>query len=335
MKEKKKINLSVLNEEEIVNNLSRIPRAFFDKFEYRLFTDDHLKENYRKELRSFFSNSRNFTVSVVENGLLKGYLLVDFMEYDSQIFEFNVYRIRNFVFLGKDDEENELIISTLLLELDKKIKLMNIKYITLSLNANNSLSNLFFNTLLKKGFYYIHTLLSFKMNKAEFGGLRLAKPKKSGIIIRHAEKKDSDSLIDIAGKSYKINRFHMDRNLANDKCDLQYAKSAENSILNGFADVIFVAEYNNNVVGYYSGKKSVNNQLNVSVGNAIVSAVSEKARGLGVFSLLNNNLLEWFNKNSDISEMGTYITNIPVHKTWTNNGLNIVRGSYQLAKYIR
>lgn len=314
-------------------NLDKIPRDYLSLFEYKMFSDYQLRQNHLMELDNFFKNSKNFAISLFKRDNLKGYLLIDYMPYDSEIFEFEAYRIRNFAFLGKDFDENELIINSLLNELDSKIVSLRIKYLTISLNANNSCSNHFFNSLLKNNFYYIHTLLTFKMTNEEFKNLNLYKQADKDIAIRLSKEEDSKALFKIAKGSYKINRFHLDRNLNKAKCDLLHARSAENSILHGFADVVYVAEYKNEIVGYYSGKKNLNSILQSSFGNAIISAVSRNARGMGIFSLMNNNLLKWFDDNTDISEMGTYITNTPVHKTWTSNGLSIVRGAYQLAKY--
>ena len=171
------------------------------------------------------------------------------------------------------------------------------------------------------------------MEKEEFTRINLYKRVDKNIKIRLANKEDSKYIIEIASKSFKIDRFHLDRNLDKEKCDLLYGKSAENSIFDGFADFVYVAEYKNEVVGYISGKKNFNPTLGITFGNSIVSAVAENARGLRIYSLMNNRLLKWFYENTDIAEMGTYLTNIPVLRTKTNSGLNIIRGSYQLARF--
>lgn len=333
MKKENLFQIAPLDVNYIKNNLDIIPREFLNLFEHRKFSDDQLRRNHLIKLKNFIVNENNVSISLIKDDNVKGYMLLNYMPYDSEIFEFNVYRISDFFFGGIDYSENEYIIQLLLDELENKIKTSNIKYLTISLNANIPICNLFFNYLVKNGFYYIHTLITFKMEKEEFKRLNLYNGKNKDVKIRLVKKKDSDALYEIASKSYKINRFHLDRKLKKKKCDLLHAKSVENSILRGFADVIFVAEYKNEVVGYYSGKKNFNPILKATLGNAIISAVAEKTRGLGIFSLMNNSLLKWFYDNTDLAEMGTYITNIAVHKTWTKNGLPLIRGSYQLARY--
>jgi hypothetical protein len=315
------------------NNLELLPREFNNHFEYKRFDTDRLRQNTISEQEKVISNDKNISISLFENNVLKGYFLIEYLPYDSEIFEFNVYRISDFCFLGMDEFENIAIIKILIDELKKVISDLCIHYLTLSINANLSSSSTFLNLLIKNDFYYINTLMTFKLEKDDYKRINLPQESDDEIIIRYATIQDYEAIVDIANNSHKINRFHLDKNLDKIKCDYLYKKSAENSILKGYADVIFVAEYKNIIVGYYSGKINHSAILEVNIGNAIISAVSEKARKLGVFSLLNKNMLEWFYNNSDISEMGTYINNIPVHKTWTNNGLNIIRCTYQLAFY--
>jgi hypothetical protein len=98
---------------------------------------------------------------------------------------------------------------------------------------------------------------------------------------------------------------------------------------------MYIAEVDNNVVGYYSARKKYIPEFDMTFGDAIISAVDEKYRGKGIFSELNNCLLKWFNIHTDFAEMGTYISNIPVHRTWSKNGLSCIRGTYQLSYMIK
>ena len=335
MSNKNNYYFKTLDDETLKMVIKSIPREYFPLFDHQRFTKKQLANNFIGIFKSFTTKEENFSIAIFKGNLFKGFLLLEYMPYDSQVFEFNVYRISSFCFLGESETENKIIINLLLDELGNNIIDYNISYLTISLNANIDSSTSLLNCLIKKDYYYIHTLLTFKMDNENFKKLSLYKYNPNQIKIRLATRDDKDLIVDIASKSYKINRFHLDKNLDEQKCNLLHFRSAENSILHGFADVVFVAEYNNEVIGYYSGKKINNSILDVTLGNVIISAVSEKARGLGAFSLMNNYILEWFYDNTDLAEMGTYLPNIPVHKTWIRNGLSLIRGSYQLAKYCR
>ena len=335
MNKKNKYDFKPLSDEILKMAIETIPREYFPLFEHQRFTKKQLNNNFIGVFKSFTTKEKNFSIAIFKGNIFKGFLLLEYMPYDSQIFEFNAYRISNFCFSGENETENKTLINLLLDELENKIIDYNITYLTISLNANIDISTSFLNCLIKKDFYYIHTLLTFKMDNEDFEKLKLYNSNANQIKIRLATRDDKDCVSDIASKSFKINRFHLDKNLGDQKCNLLHSRSAENSIIHGFADVVFVAEYNDKVVGYYSGKKINNSILDITLGHVIISAISEKARGLGAFSLMNNYMLEWFYDNTDLAEMGTYLPNIPVHKTWIKNGLSLVRGSYQLAKYCR
>jgi len=325
--------ISPLNVDMVKQNSCILPREFLNLFEYKIFSTDQLRLNTISVLNSCLSNENNFSISVLEDKKLKGYIIIEFMPYDSHIFEFNVYKISDFCFLGKNDSENSQIIQIILDELKNKIDYLGIKYLIISINANISIASLFLNLLIKNSFYFINTLITFKMEKGDYGRVKLSEPKDNKVKVREIGKEDIGEIIEIAKNSYKIDRFHLDPNLDKNKCNLLYEQSAINSISNGYADIVFVAEYNNKIVGYFSAKKHVNQVLGINFGIGLVSAVSENVRNMGVFSLMNNHILEWCYYNTDITELGTYITNIPVHRTFIYNRLNIIRGTYQLAFY--
>jgi GNAT superfamily N-acetyltransferase len=319
----------------LIDNSGAIPRESFNYFEYKFISTEALRKHFIKDIEKTSSNERNFLITVFDKQTLKGFLTCEYIAFDSEIFGFEVYRITNFALLGTGHKENEQTISIMLKDLERKIESFGIKYLTISLNQNVMYSQELFNSLMNNSFYYINTLLTFKMEKEDFSRLSLYKKKDDKITIRTASIHDRQALYSLAYGSYKINRFHLDNNLDNLKCNLLHSKSLENSLLKGYADIIYVAEIENQVVGYYSGKKRYEPELEITLGDAIISAVDEKARGMGVFSALNNHLLNWFHENTDLAEMGTYINNHPVYRVWTRNGLGIIRGSHQLARFRR
>ena len=153
------------------------------------------------------------------------------------------------------------------------------------------------------------------MQKQEYKDIVFPRTHPAELTIRTATVEDEAAIFELAKKSFKIDRFHLDKNLSREKCDKFYADSAQNTVQRGFTDVIFIAEYRNEVVGYYSAKKSHNPILNTTNGVSLLSAVAEEARGLGVFSLMNKHLLKWYHENTDVAEMGTYLRNVPISAT--------------------
>jgi hypothetical protein len=317
----------------LIKSSDTLPREHLNFFEYRFLNTEVLRKQFTTSILKFSSNDNNFCVSALNNKQLAGFMICEHDAFASEIFGFNVCKILHFAVLKKEPSEFGQITDAILNSLYAKAEEYEIKYITFSLNQNIFNSQKVFNHLLSRHFYYINTLLTFKIEKEEFKNLYLPENPNSDIVIRKAENNDRDALYEIAAKSYVLDRFHLDSNLDRKKCDLFQAVSTENSLLKGYADINFIAEYKGNIAGYYSGKRYHDDDLNITIGNAIISAVDENARGLGVFSSLNTYLLNWFYKNTDLAEMGTYINNIHVHKVWTKNRLSVIRGSHQLAWY--
>jgi len=315
----------------LIDCANSIPREMFDQFEYPLFSDTQLRNDFIASTSVFVSHESNVIISVTAGSKLKAFTLMEYLQFDSEIFGFNVYRITKIYIGGKDASENSLLLGLLLSEITKQVRNKHIKYLVTAINSNNSNQATLLNFLLGNRFRFINTLISFKMTKDEYKGVYLYQPKTKDIFVRKATYQDSEAIVNLAAKSYKINRYHLDPALDRDACDRLHATSVYNALMNGFADMVIVAEYQGNVVGYYTAKKKYYPELEVVFGHGLLTAVDESVRGLGIYSQMNNNILKWYSEHTDIAEMGTYVNNIPIHKTFTNNGLSIIRCVHQLS----
>jgi len=312
--------------------IKSVPREFLIHSEYRLFSTELLLSSYKQSLSESTEN-KDIIIAAYEKEELCGYTQINYSSFDSTIFGFEMYTIQCFVVYDNIKNNYDKIIQKLIDNVLDFAKERKIRHLSLSLNSNNALSPKILTRLIQNKFYFINTLFTFSLVKDQFSELDLNKYGSDDITVSKSRIEDTEQIMKIAQESFKLSRFHLDENLDNNKCDLLYLTSAKNSIQEGFADVVYVAKQNDKVLGYYSAKKRENKILNCDFGIPIAAAVSKSARKMGVFSMLNDFILKWYSSKADISEVGTYINNIPVHKTWTKNRLNIVRGSYQLAKY--
>ena len=201
------------------NNLDILPREYLYFCEYRRLETDCLRQNCVAQLQKRVGGEKNFSLSVTRGGALKAFMLFEYLPYDSEIFEFNVYRISDYCFIGRDDLENQHILETMLFNLQEKREELNIKYITFSLNANIPTSTLLVNCLMKNKFYYIDSLIVFKMQKHDYKDIVLPKKHPAEITTRMATVEDEAAIFELAKKSYKIDRFHLDKHLSREKCD--------------------------------------------------------------------------------------------------------------------
>lgn len=299
--------------------------------EYKRIPFDNKVQLWNNLLIKDVSSDESIALIVRTKSKIIAYICLVRDDFDSSIFGIDIFRVKNFdIFL--DDRLEEIVSLFLDYFYNRCCTNSSIKYLLIGLNANLDTTPKLLNILVKKGFNYIHTLLTYKMEKSDFPNIKLTYD--SNVLVREVKEADVESVMELARKSFRFSRFHLDPYLDKSKANLLLETSAKNSILNHFVDIMFVAETEGAVVGYYSAKKKYIESLNLTFGEAVIAAVDEKYRGLNIFKKLNSALLSWFNENTDIAEMGTYLANIPVHKTWSQNGLSIIRGTHQVGLYV-
>jgi len=144
---------------------------------------------------------------------------------------------------------------------------------------------------------------------------------------------DLKTLMDISSSVFKIDRFHSDDYLHNDLCNQYYARWIENSF-NGLADKIVVAYINDEPVGF----ATIKNLYNDDYVQIVLNAVSDKYKGLGIYTSMIHYCTTWIShKYSNEKKgiiIGTQIDNIAVQKTWIKLGYTIKDSQYIFHKVI-
>jgi hypothetical protein len=300
--------------------------------EYSFLTKDMLSAYFVSKSNRTIGSENSPGIVVFSEGELAGTIQCVKDDFDSECFDFPCYRITELLVFSEEYVAVKQIISKLLASLEEELASISKPfYLTYGLNNNTQNVDQIFNSFVSNSFYYVHTLLTFHTLKTKFETEPL--PTDTNLIIRKATADDANQVAALAQKSFRLSRFHLDPFLDNTKASNLLKKSAENSILHGFVDVMFVAEINNRIIGYYSAKKRHIKEFEKTIGDAVISAVDFDFRGHGVFSKLDDRILNWFADHSDFAEMGTYLCNYPVHKTWINKGLGLIRGTHQFSRF--
>ena len=319
---------------DLIDTIAAIAdRSQLQYHEYKGFKDEELKRFFINKTLKNLNSTDAVSIVALSNTQIKGFISIYKDAFDSEIFGFNCYRVVDLMVFSLDFSEVDLIISNLINAVENAISSKsNRNYILYSLNNNTYNADLLFNTIIKSGFYYIHTLLTFSSHG--YNQEIVSNYPDQNLIIRSAKKDDALKVSDLADKAFQYSRFFMDPYLDKEKSKQLLKISAMNSILKGFVDIMFVAEINKEVVGYYCGKKKEIKELNKTIGEATISVVDPRYRGLGLFTKLDDHLLKWFSDNADFAEMGTYLANFPVHKTWISKNLGLIRGSHQFSRFL-
>lgn len=302
--------------------------------EYSFLKDENLFGKFKLKLQSNLVKTDAIAFTVKTDQQVVGYIECQEDVFDSEYLGLRCFRITELILLNDDHSKVSMNAKFALKSLKNRLQGEfgnGYLFSSLSNNCPNLLE--IFNSYTDCGLNYIHTLLTFSQLSMQDRKNDISTTLSSEeIIIREAKKEDLPYLEQMALTSFKFSRFHMDPLLDDEKASELLKVSVRNSLIDGFADVIFVAEYKNIPVGYYSGKKRFDNVLKITMGEAMISAVSQDIRGKGVFKLLNAAMLNWFSEHTDVAEMGTYLINAPVHRTWIGNNLPLVRGTHQFSQ---
>lgn len=321
------------DEQFIANIIDRVERGYLPFSEYRFLTDQQLKEYYLSKLKKLVTGSHSGVLAALSGNEIKGFLSYNRNDFDSEIFGFDCYRLSDIVIMESKTDNIHTIVNEIVNALEFRLKEDTRKFhLQLSLKNSIPFMDRIFNTFCSNSYYYLHTLITFCF----YSTMTLPSKKtiNSELIIRQVEEKDIDSVANLAKSSFKLSRFHFDPYLDDSKGDELIGQSAINSIKHGFVDIMFVAEIDNKVVGYYSGKKYYIDEFERMIGEGVIGAVDRNYRGKGIFSALDIYLLDWFSNHVEFTELGTYLGNFPVHKTFTNKSLPLVRSAHQFSKMI-
>jgi hypothetical protein len=316
--------------DQIVSNFKR---EQFQYHEYKFIDTNQLSAFLISKCKKRLENEDNLTLAYYEGSSVLGMLCCIKDHFDSEIFGFACYRVVDMLVFSFQVSDVRRISKELLIALESELVIRSKPfYLAVSLSNNIPNMDFLFNSLTANHYHYIHTLITFFSEKRRFEAS--AYYPKENIKIRHALFDDAEAIADLAYKSFKYSRFHLDPFLDHNKASDLLRVSALNSILQGFVDVMYVAEIDNRIVGYYSAKKHFIPEFEMTFGEAVISAVDKSFRGIGIFSKMDAHLLNWFADNTDYAEMGTYLSNSPIHSTWISKGLRLIRATHQFSKYI-
>jgi hypothetical protein len=283
------------NTEMLFAYTQNMKRSQLQYFEYTELTDTQLKNYFFAKNENLIQSNQCISFFALSKNKPVGFICLIKDGFDSELLELNCFKITELSVQSENFTETNAIVTLLLVSAEKAIgKQVSHAHISIGLNNNTENSDQVFNSLTKNGFYFIHTLLTFKSGKAP--DVSAIDPPGQNLIIRTADKTDSVKVAQLAQKSFKYSRFHLDPYIDDKKAGRLMSISAENSILRGFADVVFVALVNGEIAGYYSARKKEIKEFGKVFGEAIISAVDKNYRGTGIFSKMDDYLQNWLSE---------------------------------------
>jgi hypothetical protein len=187
------------------------------------------------------------------------------------------------------------------------------------------LSNLpLINLLEKSGFEIKDVQVTYTFDyKTDF--IKRYPPPTADCSIRFAEEADQQRLVEIAEESFvAYGHYFADNRLDPKKCGEIYTDWIYRSVYDkNVADVIFVAEIENEIAGFLSLKLYKDQHF---YGAGVQGAVAVKYRNLSIFRSINQYCIDWGNKTGlEWLENNVIINNLPVNYCYSNIGYRITR----------
>lgn len=153
------------------------------------------------------------------------------------------------------------------------------------------------------------------------------------VIIRNAEIRDKEKLIEIALNSFMgYGHYSADKKLESKKCQEIYCDWIVRSFDKKVADNILVAEINGNVAGFLS-HKIYEKETKYAAGG--IGAVSPDYRSKNVFKEITVAGIHWARENNcKWVEHNVLITNYPVNRSFGNLGFKISNSFITFHKWL-
>ena len=286
----------------------------------------------RDEILSCLSSRSGIVLICREKGRIVGFVSENRSDWDSQHFEIRMARIEYLAATGdysKSLKVKRALLSGLVTEnLSRDIHHLTCAFHTEDLSSIQAAESCGFRTMDTKVFYGI-----------DFGRKPLVEFKAT-CNVREFRSNDLPKLIDIARESFKdgriaTDRFHADPSLSKEKSNELYVKWLVNSV-NGFANIVLVAETEGTIVGYITCKifDALNQRLGKKFGSMVISAVSPHARQRGIYTSLFGSGLQWLSQRVEVVEIGTQVGNYVVQGIWPKFGFALRRSENSFAKLI-
>jgi len=247
------------------------------------------------------------------NGKIHGGISLYFSDWDTQHFGIRVGKTDFLLF----DEFVELKDRLKFLR-DFRKKLSNLKFQVVFLRHALSDSKTII-ALSKTGWFFADILLTFHRN---LNSLFLEFRGDLPIRVREAHKEDSNSISNLARRSFSISHFHSDPNLSHALSNELYAKWSISSLSEPLSKV-FVAEDSETICGFIvCSVKSLTNEVCYGVIDLI--AVDQNKQRMRIGKLLLTEALKWLSSQVSSVYVGTQATNIHAVRLYESNGFKLV-----------
>lgn len=272
-------------------------------------------------------------ISVEKSGKPLGFLTLEELPWDSEIFAIPMARIAQIVVAGEYNQFADVYRSLFTSSLDY-VRKRGVRYVSCQVDAQDIRGNL---VLQELGFTMMDTIVVYLLDLDRWRGEKFQMRN----LVREHKPEDIPALKKLARTAFTVptdslNRFIADPYLPDEKCGKFYEEWLTNSCNGSEADVVFVAEHEGKIVGFTTGKvhKEMSEILGIRYGSQSLSAVLATARHRGIYTDLAKALIRWMRDRADLCENKTQVTTIFIQRSYNRFGRTLVRSYHTFRKWL-
>ena len=261
---------------------------------------------------------------MVQQNRTQGFTSLSMLPWDSQQIGVTAGRIDYLVAEGAYLHQHETK-KALLRRVINEATRRSIRHLSVRVDSND-LSSL--HVLEEAGFITVDNILTFALNLDGFSPAL-----ESNVSIREATMEDSERAAQLALSVYSKDRFHSDPLVSKERADQLHAEWIRNSCKGIAADAVFLAENEQQLLGFISCKvqRDTTNQFGQTIGTIVLVGCDENSRGRGVGQALTMASLAWFKQQGcQVVEVGTQLRNLPASRLYQKCGFRLVGSSTSL-----
>jgi dTDP-4-amino-4,6-dideoxy-D-galactose acyltransferase len=258
---------------------------------------------------------------MVQQNQTLGFTSLSMLRWDSEQLGFAAGRIDYLVAEGGYPQQHKTKKALLRHAINEATR-RGILHLSIRVDAND-LSSL--HVLEEAGFITVDNILTFALKLKDHHSEAFD----HNFTIRPATMQDADRAGNLALGVYSKDRFHSDPRINKDRADQLHAEWIRNSCLGKAADVVFLAESDEQLLGFVTCK--VQRNTAETVGTIVLIGCDENARGRGVGQALTLTALDWFKQaDCDLVEVGTQLRNLPASRLYEKCGFRLAGSSASL-----
>ena len=276
------------------------------------FTFFKLRELSKDNLTKFYA--------IHWDGKMRGLASLKSLPWDEQIFKMKMATIPHLFSLGNYSEK-KTIASGLISRLTEECRVSGIKHVSAKIDSRDMAT---IHALEENGFKLMDILTHILCDMNIFR----VKPIEAPYVVREFHNEDIKGIMEVARLGFMdyIGRFHIDPEFNHQDSDKFYTIWARNSCL-GYADNVFVAEKNSQIIGFITAKihRDMEDYVKLRLGEIELVVISPESRGMGVYPNLADCCMNWLKRHADMTLAKTLIDNFQVQRVCQKLGFKLAQ----------